>query len=62
MNFRKVHKIITADGWKLIRIVGSHYQYQKSGCRSIVVPRHSGDLSIGVIRQLEKITGLSLRG
>ncbi len=61
MVFKKVEKIIKADGWKLVRITGSHYQYKKAGCvDTVVIPNHnSKDLSIGVIKSLEKITGLS---
>ncbi|MCR5587783.1 MAG: type II toxin-antitoxin system HicA family toxin [Lachnospiraceae bacterium] len=64
MNFRKVEKILKKDGWKLVRVTGSHYQYKKVGVNELaVVPNHNGkDLSIGVLRNLEKVTGLSLRG
>lgn len=63
MVFKKIEKKITAAGWKLVRINGSHYQYRKVGCDSLlVIPNHNGkDLSIGVIKNLEKQTGLSLR-
>lgn len=62
MLFRKVNKILEANGWKLIRIVGSHYRYEKVGFESITVPNHNGrDLSIGVLKDLERKTGLSLR-
>lgn len=62
MVFKKVEKIIIADGWKLIRIIGSHYQYQKPGSEfTLVIPNHNGkDLSIDVMKNLEKVTGLSL--
>lgn len=61
-NFRNIEKKITADGWVLVRISGSHYQYKKIGSLlTVVIPNHNGkDLSIGVIKNLEKITGLSL--
>ena len=63
MGFRQVEKIITADGWMLVRIAGSHYQYKKEGVPyNVTLPNHgSKDISIGVIRNLEKITSLSLR-
>lgn len=63
MTFREVERILKADEWFLIRITGSHYQYRKVGVpNSVVVPNHNGhDLSIGVIKDLEKKTGLSLR-
>ncbi|MBT9779165.1 addiction module toxin, HicA family [Clostridium sp. MCC353] len=61
-NFRKIEKTIVADGWALDRINGSHYLYKKEGFSPIVIPNHKGrDLSIGVTKNLESITGLSLR-
>ena len=61
-NFKTIEKKIVADGWTLVRITGSHYQYKKQGCMpTVVIPNHNGrDLSIGVIKNLERITGLSL--
>ena len=63
MTFRKIDKILRASGFKLIRVCGSHYQYVKEGISdTIVVPNHSSkDISIGVLKNLEKKTGLSLR-
>lgn len=52
-----------ADNWILIRVHGSHYQYRKVGIsHTVIIPNHNGkDLSIGVVKDLEKKTGLSLR-
>lgn len=63
-DFRTVKKKVTADGWVLVRISGSHFQFKKEGNPAIlVIPNHGGqDISIGVLRHLEDITGLSLRG
>lgn len=63
MTFREIEKLLKADHWILIRVTGSHYQYRKVGApKSIVVPNHNGrDLSIGVIKNLEKETGLTFR-
>lgn len=63
MTFREVERILKADNWVLIRVTGSHYQYRKVGVPvPVVVPNHnSRDLTIGVIKDLEKKTGLSLR-
>lgn len=63
MTFHEIEKILKADKWFLIRVSGSHHQYRKVGePTSIVIPKHSGkNLSIGVIKDLEKKTGLSLR-
>lgn len=64
MTFREVKKILCANGWVLIRVNGSHYQFRKEGVKyTVMVPNHgSRDISIGVLKNLEKITGLSLRG
>lgn len=62
MTFRKIDKILTADGWYLVRVLGSHYRYYKTGMEPITVPNHNGhDITIGVIKDIEKKTGLSLR-
>ena len=63
MNFKKIEKIILADGWVLVRVCVSHYQFKKPGVeKNVVIPNHGNkDISIGVLKNLEKITGLSLR-
>lgn len=63
MSFKEIEKIIKKDGWVEIRVAGSHHQYKKIGCAYLaVIPHHgSRDISIGVIKNLEKMTGLSLR-
>lgn len=63
MKFREIEKILKANKWYLVRICGSHYQYQKEGFPStVVIPNHnSHDLTIGVLKSIEKKTGLSLR-
>lgn len=64
MTFREVKKILCADGWVLVRVAGSHYQFRKEGVRyTATVPNHSSrDLSKLVLKNLRKITGLPLRG
>ena len=63
MTFREINKILNSAGFVLTRTAGSHCQYRKVGCPcSIVVPNHGGkDISIGVLKDLEQKTGLSLR-
>lgn len=63
-NFKKIERMIVADGWMLVRVNGSHYQYKHpANPNAITIPNHNGkDLSIGVIKNLENTTGLSLRG
>lgn len=62
-DFRTIEKKVTAEGWVLVRISGSHFQFKKEGvAQTLVIPNHNGrDLSVGILKNLEKITGLSLR-
>ena len=61
VNFKTIEKKIRKDGWYLVRVRGSHYRYEHpTNPTPITVPNHgSADLSIGVILNLEKKTGLS---
>ena len=63
MTFCRIKKILEANGWCLVRIRGSHNQFRKAGTPyAVTVPDHgSRDITIGVIKDLEKKTGLSLR-
>lgn len=63
LNFKKVEKMLKKDGWRVVRVAGSHYQFRKEGCCSTVtVPCHSGkSISLNVIKSIEKQSGLSLR-
>ena len=61
MTFREIKKLLEADG--LVRVCGSHNQFRKAGNPyAVTVPNHgSRSISIGVIKDLEKKTGLSIR-
>lgn len=55
---REVIKRLQAAGWKEARISGSHHILQKDG-KSVPVPVHAGrDLGIGLIRKIERQTGV----
>ena len=55
MIFRKIDKILTADGWCSVRVLGSHHRYHKIGMKPITVPDHNGqDLTIGVLKDIRK--------
>jgi predicted RNA binding protein YcfA (HicA-like mRNA interferase family) len=57
---REVIKKLQAEGWKEVRISGSHHILQKAG-KSVPVPVHSGrELGIGLVRKIEKQTGVKL--
>ena len=47
MTAKEIMKILKENGWVLDRITGSHYIFEKDGCRPIPVPVHSNkDLGI----------------
>lgn len=64
MSFKKIKKILVENGWQVVRVSGSHFQFKHAEIRkTICVPNHgSKDISIGVIKSLERDTGLSFRG
>lgn len=59
---KEVCRVIENNGWVFVRQNGtSHRTYKKQGVAKLVtVPMHS-HVSIGVVRNIERITGLSLR-
>lgn len=64
MIYREIAKRLTNDGWIVVRSCGSHYTYKKEGYREIItIPDHGNkDISIGVIKNAERVSGLTLRG
>jgi predicted RNA binding protein YcfA (HicA-like mRNA interferase family) len=54
-------KILEQHGWRLQRISGSHYIYEKDGVEAIaVVPVHANrDMRIGTLKTILRATGLT---
>jgi len=63
MNGKQVIAQLKQDGWTLIRITGSHHIMRKEGVlRDVPVPVHgSKELGIGIIKAIEKQSGVKLR-
>lgn len=62
MKAIEAHRAITKDGWYEVPSKGGHRQYKhptKPGRATI--PFHGGDLSLDVVRSLERQTGVKLR-
>ena len=62
MDSKTVIKELKKAGWKHVRTKGSHHHFkhpEKSGLAS--VPHPKKEVSIGVLKSLERITGLALR-
>lgn len=61
MNGKQVTKILESEGWTLDRVAGSHHVMIK-GSLAVPVPVHGAkDLGIGLIKKIEKQTGVKLR-
>ena len=59
MRFREVRKILMSDGWELVDVRGSHYQYRhpvKEG--KVTVPRHRGDIPQRVVKSILRQAGI----
>ncbi|MBF0307861.1 MAG: type II toxin-antitoxin system HicA family toxin [Alphaproteobacteria bacterium] len=62
VSSREVIRRIEADGWHLVNVEGSHHQFKhptKVGRLTIKHP--TKDMTIGVVKDIEKKTGLKLR-
>lgn len=57
---KKLCKILEEDGWRLIRIKGSHHVYTKEGEEArIVVPVHGNkEIKTGLLKAILKTAGL----
>lgn len=58
MDSKALIKMLEADGWKLVRVVGSHHHFKKAGVAELVsVPHPKKDLPKGTLNTLLKIAG-----
>jgi predicted RNA binding protein YcfA (HicA-like mRNA interferase family) len=61
MNCKQVIRKLENAGWRLKRIRGSHHLMEKDG-KSVPVPVHgNADLGKGLLADLERQTGVSLK-
>jgi mRNA interferase HicA len=58
MKSSELHRIITRNGWKLIRSNGSHYMYEKDGIRYPVPFHGSKEVVEGLRKRIFKIMNL----
>ncbi len=63
MNYRQVVQILKKAGYKKVSSNGSHVYFKKPGyAYKACVPNHGGkDLSLNVIKGLQRGTGLSFQ-
>ncbi|RKZ78731.1 MAG: hypothetical protein DRR19_25975 [Candidatus Parabeggiatoa sp. nov. 1] len=57
----QVIKILNQHSWQVLRIRGSHYQLGKDDLRTTVPVHGKRDLGIGLLKQIEKDTGVKLQ-
>jgi predicted RNA binding protein YcfA (HicA-like mRNA interferase family) len=61
ISSRKVIRMLEADGWKLVRITGSHHHFRHPDKPGLVTVAHpQKDVKIGTLRSLERRSGLKL--
>ncbi len=61
MNGREIIKRLKAEGWQVVRTRGSHHLLARGG-KTIPVPVHGKkDIGIGLLKAIEKQTGVKLR-
>jgi len=59
MNSAEVVKVIQADGWRLIRISGSHHHFRRAVKAGLVtIPHPKKDLPPGTLNSILKQAGL----
>jgi predicted RNA binding protein YcfA (HicA-like mRNA interferase family) len=62
MHSREVIRALKADGWRLVRVRGSHHHFQHpSKPGTVTVPHPENDVPHGTIKSISKQSGLSLR-
>jgi len=56
----EVIKKLKAAGWKLARTKGSHQHYSHPSGKIVTVPHPKKDLQVGLIKAIEKQSGVRL--
>jgi len=59
MKSRDLIRALEADGWRLVRVRGSHHQFKhprKPG--TVTIPHPKKDLGIGLVKAIRKQAGL----
>ncbi len=57
MKDKDLLRLLKKDGWRIVRINGSHHILQKDG-KTTVVPVHGKDVPTGLLNKIIKETGL----
>lgn len=57
MKDKDLVKLLEKNGWKLVRVKGSHHILKKDG-KKLSIPVHGKDMKIGLLKSLLKAAGL----
>lgn len=55
-NSKKIVKRLTAEGFELVAVKGSHHKFRK-GSVTVIVPHPKKDLPLGTVRSISKMAG-----
>ncbi len=63
MNGKQIIAVLKKEGWTLARMEGSHHIMEKEGMiQGVPIPVHgSKDIGIGLLKAIEKQTGVKLK-
>ncbi|MGZ9410377.1 MAG: type II toxin-antitoxin system HicA family toxin [Methylocystis sp.] len=57
-NSRDISRRLEKEGWRRVRVTGSHHHFAKSGRRDIVtVPHPRKDIPIGTVKHIYRQAG-----
>jgi len=62
LSSRDIIKALEKDGWRLVRITGSHHHFRhpvKSGVTTVPHPKR--DIPVGTLKSIERQSGVKLR-
>lgn len=61
MTGKDVIKILKNNGWEVLRVSGSHHRMGMNGLRTTVPVHGSRDLGKGLLAEIERQTGVTLK-
>ena len=61
MNGKQVIRILKDQGWEVLRVEGSHHRLGKGPLRTTVPVHAARDLGKGLIKAIERQTGVKLK-
>lgn len=61
MNRKQIIKILESEGWRVIRVNGSHHHRAKESARTPIPVHGARDVHPKTLAQIEKDTGMKLK-